>query len=78
MGFIFFIVMLLDSFYEGASPHSLSLGVARLNTRFAFYAYERRRVAQASKLAAPLCRGLSQTQSFNLEPSMVRYIFRAS
>lgn len=75
MGFIFFLVMLLDSFYEGASAHSMSLGVARLNTRFAFYAYERRRVAQTSKLIAPLCRGSSSLASIHLEPSMVRYVF---
>lgn len=66
--------MLLDSFYEGASPHSISLGVARLNTRFAFYSYERRRVAQSSKLIAPLCRGASAS-FIHLEPSMVRYVF---
>lgn len=75
MGFIFFLAMLLDSFYEGASAHSMSLGVARLNTRFAFYAYERRRVAQTSKLISPLCRGSSSLAFIHLEPSMVRYVF---
>ncbi len=77
MGFIFFLVMLLDSFYEGASAHTINLGVARLNTRFAFYAYERRRVAQASKLVAPLCRGSASLAFIHLEPGMVRYTFAA-
>jgi hypothetical protein len=75
MGFIFFLAMLLDSFYEGAAPHSITLGVARLNTRFAFYAYERRRVAQTSRLVAPLCRGSADLSFVHLEPSSVRYVF---
>jgi hypothetical protein len=41
---LFFILMLLDSFFEGRAPMSLTLGVPRLNTRLAFYAYERRKL----------------------------------
>jgi hypothetical protein len=41
---LFFILMLLDSFFEGRSPTSSVLGVPRLNTRLAFYAYERRKL----------------------------------
>jgi len=36
--------MLLDSFFEGRAPVSQTLGVPRLNTRLAFYAYERRKL----------------------------------
>jgi len=66
--------MLLDSFYEGVAANSLNMGIARLNTRFAFYAYERRRVAQNSRLAAPLCKDAPKGLNV-LDPAMVRYVF---
>ena len=57
LGFMFFILMLLDSLYEGAAPSSKTLGVPRLNTRLAFYTYERARLS------------LSNTSSNNLNSS---------
>lgn len=45
LGFIFFLLMILDSLYEGRSPTNKTLGISRLNTRLAFYGYERRKLA---------------------------------
>lgn len=44
ISFLFFIIMLVDSFFEGRAPTAGLLGVPRLNTRLAFYAYERRKL----------------------------------
>lgn len=44
-GFIFFILMLIDSLYEGRSPYQKTLGVSRLNTRLVFFGYECRKLA---------------------------------
>lgn len=49
LGFIFFLLMVLDSLYEGRSPVNKTLGVSRLNTRLAFYGYERRKLAAWSQ-----------------------------
>lgn len=40
MGFIFFVVMIVDSLYEGISFKKKTYGVSRINTRFSFYLYE--------------------------------------
>lgn len=44
IGFLFFLIMLFDSFYCGKAPKKKTLGVSRLGTRFAFYAYERKKL----------------------------------
>ena len=44
IGFLFFLITLADSFYCGLSPKKKTYGVQRLNTRLAFYAYERRKM----------------------------------
>ena len=54
MGFIFFILMLLDSLYEGLAPISRTYGVARINTRLSFYAYERQILRDANAAVAIL------------------------
>ena len=57
LGFIFFLLCIIDSLYEGRSPHQKNLGVSRLNTRLAFFGYERRKLAWWSRqslwLASP-------------------------
>ena len=37
--------MFVDSLYEGRSPYNKTLGISRLNTRLAFFGYERRKLA---------------------------------
>lgn len=40
MGMIFFCLMLIDSFFENKAPQRRFFGIARVNTRLSFYAYE--------------------------------------
>lgn len=44
LSMVFFLFMLLDSFYENRAPVARMRGVSRLNTRLAFYAYESRKL----------------------------------
>jgi heme/copper-type cytochrome/quinol oxidase subunit 1 len=46
LSLIFFLFMLLDSFYENRAVVSRSRGVSRLNTRLSFYTYEIRKLRQ--------------------------------
>ena len=54
LGSIFFLLMLIDSFYEAAAPVSSTLGVPRLNTRLAFYTYSRAKLNLSSTSYAGL------------------------
>lgn len=68
--------MLLDSFYEGVAPASKTLGVSRLNTRFAFYAYERRRLTATRVIYSnsQVVKAKSACQ-LGSETGLVRYVF---
>jgi hypothetical protein len=44
IGFIFFIIMIFDSIYEGKAPINKTRGVSRLNTRLNLYFYESRKL----------------------------------
>jgi len=48
LGMVFFFAMVVHSLCVGNCGLTKSLGVPRLNTRLAFYAYERRRLGLAS------------------------------
>jgi hypothetical protein len=45
LSLVFFLFMLLDSFYENRAPSQRMRGVSRLNTRLSFYAYESRKLS---------------------------------
>lgn len=45
IGYIFFIIMIIDSLYEGVSIKNRLYGVSRLNTRFSFYVYMKSKLA---------------------------------
>jgi heme/copper-type cytochrome/quinol oxidase subunit 1 len=51
LSFVFFLINLIISYYEGNAPVSRTLGVSRLNNRLSFYAYERRKLAKIQNLA---------------------------
>jgi heme/copper-type cytochrome/quinol oxidase subunit 1 len=61
LSLVFFICMLVDSFYENRAPVARMRGVSRLNTRLAFYAYETRKLrftqSRALVLAKPTLTG---------------------
>lgn len=44
LSLVFFLFMLLDSFYENRAPTQRMRGVSRINTRLSFYAYECRKL----------------------------------
>lgn len=63
ISFVFFLAMLMDSFYEGRAPISKTRGVSRLNTRLAFYLYESRKLQAYQTKALPLLRRSSATRA---------------
>jgi hypothetical protein len=82
LSLIFFLLMLLDSFYENRAVSARFRGVSRLNTRLSFYTYEVRKLRYWQGRALPLQRGLgvgvSQTYLFCFwsEVSVSEYVFR--
>jgi heme/copper-type cytochrome/quinol oxidase subunit 1 len=54
IGFGFFLLALMDSWWLGYAPASRPLGVSRVNTRLSFYAYQSRKLAGKGELAATL------------------------
>lgn len=44
LSIVFFLFMLLDSFFENRAPLARMRGVSRLNNRLSFYAYESRKL----------------------------------
>jgi cytochrome c oxidase subunit I len=80
--FIFFLLMLADSFYENRAPISKTRGVSRLNTRLAFYTYEIRKLAhwrqRSLVLARPQARPSIAATLYGLETSSAEYVFTFS
>lgn len=79
LGFLFFLCMFADSFYENRAPVSKTRGVSRLNTRLAFYTYEIRKLThmrQRSLVLARPARSLSAAACLaGLETSAAEYVF---
>jgi cytochrome c oxidase subunit 1 len=79
LGFIFFLCMFADSFYENRAPISKTRGVSRLNTRLAFYVYEIRKLnhmRQRSLVLARPTRAQSPAACLaRLETSAAEYVF---
>lgn len=77
--FIFFLLMLADSFYENRAPVSKTRGVSRLNTRLAFYTYEIRKLSHWRKrslvLLKPQAAPSVSSALYNLETSSAEYVF---
>lgn len=77
--FIFFLLMLADSFYENRAPISKTRGVSRLNTRLAFYTYEIRKLAHWRQRSLVLSRVKANpsiaSTLYNLETSSAEYVF---
>lgn len=44
LSLVFFLIMLIDSFYESRASAQRMRGVSRINTRLSFYAYESRKL----------------------------------
>lgn len=44
LSLVFFLFMLIDSFFENRAPAQRMRGVSRINTRLSFYAYESRKL----------------------------------
>jgi hypothetical protein len=57
LGLVFFLCMLVDSFYENRAPLQRHYGVNRLNTRLGFYFYEARKLHAYRLRSLPLLRG---------------------
>jgi heme/copper-type cytochrome/quinol oxidase subunit 1 len=79
LGFIFFLCMFADSFYENRAPVSKTRGVSRLNTRLAFYVYEIRKLNHMRQRSLVLVRP-TRAQSpaaclARLETSAAEYVF---
>lgn len=79
LSFGFFLLMLMDSFYENRSPVSKTRGVSRLNTRLAFYTYEIRKLTHWRHRSLVLLRSKSvksiPAQLSGLETSAAEYTF---
>jgi hypothetical protein len=84
LSLVFFLFMLLDSFYENRAPNQRMRGVSRLNTRLAFYTYEARKLrfcqTKALTLWASSPAAHSPQQQLYLfcwqsESSTVEYVF---
>jgi heme/copper-type cytochrome/quinol oxidase subunit 1 len=80
LSLIFFLFMLLDSFYENRAPVARMRGVSRLNTRLAFYAYESRKLRYCQTRALVLNTGVSSRADlfrfcWNAETVAVEYVF---
>lgn len=74
ISYVFFIAMLVESFYEGQEPESLTLGVPRLNTRLAFYLYERAKLGARGRVNDS-CRTDSVVATEALETVNIVYTF---
>jgi hypothetical protein len=57
LSLVFFLLMLIDSFYENRAPSQRMRGVSRLNTRLGFYAYECRKLTYYRTRSLVLLRG---------------------
>jgi len=81
LSLVFFLFMLLDSFYENRAPTQRMRGVSRLNTRLGFYAYEARKLRALRAASLPLLRpthvGDRALFAFcwTAETSSVEYVF---
>lgn len=77
--FIFFLLMLADSFYENRAPISKTRGVSRLNTRLAFYTYEVRKLSHWRQRSLLLLRPQTTpsvaSSLYALETSSAEYVF---
>jgi cytochrome c oxidase subunit I len=77
--FVFFLLMLADSFYENRAPISKTRGVSRLNTRLAFYTYEIRKLAHWRQRSLVLLRPKATpsvaSTLYSLETSSAEYVF---
>lgn len=79
IAFVIFIVMLVESFWEGRAPESRTLGVPRLNTRLSFYLYERRKLALCATRAAELPQAVSdELANINSESVLFTYTFESN
>jgi len=83
LSLIFFLFMILDSFYENRAPVARMRGVSRLNTRLAFYAYESRKLRYCQTRALVLNTSSSKNSDlfkfcWNAETVAVEYVFTSS
>ena len=82
LSLVFFLCMLLDSFYENRAPSARMRGVSRLNNRLSFYAYESRKLRYFRGRSLPLSRagvargvGAVYAQCWYAETVSVEYVF---
>jgi hypothetical protein len=68
--------MLLDSFWEAASPVRKTLGCPRLNTRFALYVYASKKLSLAK--ANPIAVVNDVNKLSDLESVNISYTFNMS
>jgi len=74
LGFGFFLLMLIDSFYCGLAPKKRTLGVSRLGNRLSFYAYERKKLNQNVRNKLIVVNKVNQTVSS--ENELIFYTFK--
>lgn len=82
---IFFLLMLIDSFYENRASTQRMRGVSRLNTRLSFYTYERRKLQYFQLRSLPLLRSpqlqhpiTTLSTCWQLESPYVEYVFKTT
>jgi hypothetical protein len=83
LSLVFFLFMLIDSFYENRAPSQRMRGVSRLNTRLAFYTYEIRKLRYCQTKALvlqPSFHGASGARElyyfcWQAESAVVEYVF---
>ena len=82
LSLVFFLCMLVDSFYENRAPSQRMRGVSRLNTRLGFYAYECRKLSYYRTRSVILLRGMPVTARtlhqfcWHAEMAAVEYAFK--
>lgn len=85
LSMVFFLLMLLDSFYENRAAGQRMRGVSRVNTRLSFYVYEVRKLRhfQAKALVLQASPSADQTSPQSLflhcwgaETAAAEYVFR--
>lgn len=82
LSLVFFLLMLVDSFYENRAPSQRMRGVSRLNTRLSFYAYECRKLSYFKTRALVLHRSTPVSARtlhkfcWNNEVAAVAYVFK--
>lgn len=83
LGFLSFLAMLADSFYEARAPISKTKGVSRLSNRLAFFCYEQRKLSffGSKALALPSRRSQSRVRDtyltiLGLESANVSYLLQ--